>query len=135
MALWTTAGSVLGSLVIAIVVRHFGMPAIELLVGEGALRQPSWLRLSHLLNRYGGLTLFFAAIGPIPLLPVSILSGAAEIPYFTIFAGSLLGRLPKYLVISWISAKSPQLLQRKWVKRYAVDQKDIVDLEKPLPPQ
>ncbi len=115
-AVLVTLGSAIGSWAIAAVVQIWGTGAIDWILGEGALSSPAWSSSRANLELYGVWAIFLMAMGPLPLVPFSILAGLGGMSLSKILVASLVGRGIKYVLFAGVAARAPHLL-RKWFKR------------------
>jgi membrane protein YqaA with SNARE-associated domain len=111
-AVIVTWGSALGSLAVAAVVQSFGAPLIDWALGPEVWNSGGFVRARELLEAYGAWAIFLMAIGPLPLVPFSIIAGMGGTGLTELFVASLVGRAIKYTLFSWLSAKAPHLLRR-----------------------
>ena len=105
-------GSALGSVAVAAVLREHGPGAVERIFGQGILLSPSWVKTRALLDNHGIWAIFGMAVGPLPMVPISVLAGFTTLPLATIFWASLAGRGLKYFAFSWAATHAPGLFTR-----------------------
>lgn len=70
----------------------------------------SWQETSEFLRTYGFGAVFLGSVGPIPLQPFVFVGALSEMTSWTLLGGVFTGRVVKYVFLSYIAAKSPELL-------------------------
>ena len=95
-AIVATTGSVLGGLTAHTLGLLFGRPLAEKFVGER-----SFLRGEALVNRFGVLAVLVSALTPIPFKVVCWLAGVFRMPRIPFLLASVIGRLPRFLVVAF----------------------------------
>lgn len=113
---WMTAGFVavtatLGALSLAWCGSHYGEPFVVWLLGKNVFESAMWIRAGDWIQHYGIWGLWFIAVGPLPQPPTILLCALGHMPMPEIAAAIFLGRLPKYLLFSFLATKGP-----KWFK-------------------
>lgn len=71
-----------------------------------------WQETADFLQKYGFAATFLGSVGPIPLQPFVFVGALSEMPTWALLGGTLTGRVTKYIAISYIAAKSPELLSK-----------------------
>lgn len=71
-----------------------------------------WQETADFLKKYGFAATFLGSVGPIPLQPFVFVGALSDMPTWALLGGTLTGRVTKYVAISYIAAKSPELLNR-----------------------
>lgn len=127
VALWFTIGSSLGAVAMAATIEYWGEPLVQSWFGD-SLQSGAWLQAKELLQNYGAAALIFVAVGPLPQQPAIVLCGLSGMPLKTVFGAVLIGRVLKYLMLSWISTHAPRLLGK-----FGVAQKEAQELQEHLP--
>ncbi len=110
-ALYSMAGLFLGTFAAVCVVRRWGRPVVERLVGVPTLARID--RFSHSL----GLPLLFL-IFLLPFLPddvILLVAGLTDIPIPAILAVAMAGRLPGVLVSCWLGRGATRLAPVQWL--------------------
>lgn len=112
LVLSAAVGSVLGSLLLAGAVEHYGLSLIENFAPE-VLHSVAWTRSVLWMEKYGKFAIFFIALSPLTLPPVVALAALAFIPYSQIGGLLLLGRLLKYSFLAWVTIQSPRFFSKR----------------------
>ena len=120
LACFVSLGSALGALCLTVAIQYWGHDFLEHL-GVGALGSDSWTYWSEVLHRFGWLALVGLAAGPLPLQPGTVVAAVGNVPPSEVFTFILLGRLMKYLLLSWVATHAPNLLSRFWGLKSEVD--------------
>jgi membrane protein YqaA with SNARE-associated domain len=110
-ALATTVGSVLGSLLLASAIEFYG---IDLLVtlAPGIETSSAWARSTDLMLNYGIYAIFLVGLSPLPQQPIVVIAALAKISLPLLGILLMSGRLLKYLIIAFVSAKSPDYVNK-----------------------
>ena len=111
LALCTAFGSTLGAVVLAILVRHHGLPWI-LNVYPDLMQSKSWTMSLGFFEDYGLLLVFAVGMTPLMQQPAVILASLAQTPLAKLGFVMLGGRLVKYLVMAYLGSHAPRLLKR-----------------------
>lgn len=113
LAIWVAAGSTLGAVLLAVLVKFHGLPWI-LQYYPGLDTTTIWAYSSRIFSQYGLLMVFFCAATPLAQQPAIILAGLANTSLADFALVTLAGRSIKFLFLSYVSAHSPKLLSRLW---------------------
>lgn len=124
MALAITVGSSLGALILAWLVQHHGLPLIETYY-PSLLQTKSWVWTEYLFDNYGLLVLFAVAATPVMQHPAIVLTALSGENLVSLFIVVLVGRLLKYAILGFISAKMPAMLGRLWGVRKELEEVGI----------
>ena len=89
------------------------------------LNSSAWQTADTFFDKYGLLAVFLIAASPLMQHPVLILAGLADTSLGTLAVTVFVGRFAKYLVFSYIAAKSPQYLSKLW----GIDRKEMEELD------
>lgn len=119
-----TVGSTLGALALATIIQYQGLPLIETYFPSLMLTQ-TWLWTESLFHRMGLVVVFIVAALPVMQHPAIVLAALAEEKLLPLMAVILLGRILKYLILGWISAKAPRFLGRLWGLRKELEEVGI----------
>ena len=111
VAIVSSIFSALGALFAAALCSHYGAPLVAQYF-PGVLDSSMGVYSQGFLIRYGIWTLFFLAVGPLPLQPGVLLAGVMHLNLTVVFGSVLFGRIIKYVVECYLAAKSPQVLAR-----------------------
>jgi membrane protein YqaA with SNARE-associated domain len=117
LAFWTTAGSVLGSVLFAVLIDH-GVQFAE-------VTGPAWVH--GFFEGWGSWALFAVAALPIVHHPVLVLACIAHTPLAQIALAMLGGRVVKYGTYAWVSTHAPKLLFK-----FKAIEKEVAEAEKEL---
>lgn len=117
LTIFTTAGSVLGSVLFAILVDQG--------VRFADVSGPAWVQ--GFFNSWGAWALFVIAFLPIAHHPVLILACLAHTPIGQIGLAMLGGRAIKYSAFAWISTHAPEKLFK-----FKAIEKEVAEAEKEL---
>jgi len=109
--LWITLGSVVGGVVLAAFLQHYGTPFLEWL-SPGILETHYWKLTISWVDHYGLWALFAITALPIFQHPVIAITALAGIPLGKIALFMLGGRIVKYAVFTWLSIHAPKVLFR-----------------------
>lgn len=120
IAIWVSAGSAFGSLLLAWAVGRYGDAGLAWL-GIGLSDSGSWATASDWIRRYQGPALAVFAAGPFPLQPAVVLGALAKVPLDAVFFWVILGRGTKYLFFAWAATHAPKLLSKIWGVRQEVE--------------
>ncbi len=113
IALWVTAGSALGALVLGLAVQTFGTHFLSV-VGFNPESSSGWRSAAQWIRDYQGLALAVFALGPFPLQPAVVLATIAGVSPWSLFCWVYLGRVIKFLFFAWAATHAPGLLSRLW---------------------
>lgn len=112
-AVFIAVGSTIGAVALSYVVGAHGLPWIlELFPAINQTR--SWELTSEFFEKYGLLVVFVVAATPFIQQPAIILATLAHTPYFKLAIVVFVGRLIKYMVMSYIASHAPRLLTKMW---------------------
>lgn len=110
-ALGTTVGSVLGSLIFAALIHAFGPTVLHSLL-PGVETSAAWALATELMADYGVYAVLLIALTPLPQPPIVAMAALGNMSLWTMGAMLLVGRFIKYLLLSRIAARSPELVGR-----------------------
>ncbi len=108
-----TIGSTIGAMALSYAVKAGGLPWV-LHYYPDIDNSFMWTWTSNFFDKYGLLVVFAVALSPIMQQPVIILSALAKTPYLELAIVIFVGRLIKFLIMSYLGSHSPQLLKRLW---------------------
>lgn len=111
LAFWTTLGSTVGAVILAILLQNYGHSVLEVLV-PGIHNTHAWQITDRWVDEYGIWALFMVAALPFiqhPAIALVALAGVS-IPKMAVVIFS--GRLLKYLIFAYLSTHAPKLLTR-----------------------
>jgi membrane protein YqaA with SNARE-associated domain len=112
-AIAITVGSTLGAMVLAMLVENFGLPTV-LQFAPGFETSATWIQTDKFFTEWGLWVVFGVAVAPILQQPAVVLAAAAGIPLFEIVAIVFIGRLIKYLIMSYIASHAPAMIYKIW---------------------
>ncbi|MBY0553827.1 hypothetical protein K2P97_04805 [bacterium] len=108
-----SVGSTLGAMGLAYVVGSHGLPWI--LETYPAIDQSrTWEITNQFFEKYGLLVVFVVAATPFIQQPAIILASLAHTPYMKLAIVIFVGRLLKYIIMSYIASHAPRLLNKMW---------------------
>lgn len=112
-ALITTIGSSIGAMVLAHLVDVHGH-GLVLQLFPTIHETSAWIWTQKLMDRWGAVAVFLIALSPFMQHPAVIIAGLIAMPPVTLFSAVFLGRVIKYLLLSWIASHAPNLLGTIW---------------------
>lgn len=112
-AFFISLGSTLGGMVLAALVQIHGLPWI-LDFYPDINTTSSWTMTESFFDRYGLLLVFAVAATPLMQQPTVILAALANTPLEKIAITVFIGRLIKYIIMSYIASHAPKLLTKLW---------------------
>lgn len=112
-AVVVTLGSSLGALLLAFLVKLYGME-IVLAILPNIEQHTIWITTEQFMHNYGLFIVFLVALSPIMQHPAVALAALSDVRLASIFFVVLAGRLIKYLVFAWIASHTPRLLSKIW---------------------
>lgn len=112
-AIGFTIGSTLGAVVLFYLVREFGLNLI-LDIYPGIDKGLMWSWTTQFFDRYGLLIVFLIAASPIVQQPSAILAALSHVDFAQTALVIFLGRLLKFLILSYLSSHSPKYLSKLW---------------------
>lgn len=110
-SLWAAAGSALGATILGVLISSYGEPIVNRIF-PGSLASQTWVHTTNFLQAHGPLGLGLIAFGPIPQHLGVAVAGLAHMEASKIFWAIFVGRLTKYLLITWAVKHSPKLLKK-----------------------
>ncbi len=113
MSLAVVLGSLLGSLILAVAVQHYG-PMLIHQWAPGLMNSEVWLKAEVFFNNWGLGAIFLTGLLPMMQQPTVALAALAKVPVAKIFLLLGLGRMIKYLILAWVASHSPRLLNKFW---------------------
>jgi membrane protein YqaA with SNARE-associated domain len=113
LALYVAFGSTLGAIVLAFFVQLHGLPLILKFYPE-LTQSEIWIQTFKFFQEYGLIVVFLVALAPLAQQPVVILASLSHTPFYKLAAVTCLGRVIKYLFMSYISSHAPKLLNKLW---------------------
>lgn len=112
-ALVVTLGSTLGAWLLAALLEIHGLPFL-LQLSPGLDQTSAWIWSDQFIDRWGGWALFLVALSPLMQQPAVALAALAGMPLLEIFGLVFVGRVIKYLFLSWVATHAPGLLGKLW---------------------
>lgn len=88
----------------------------------------SWMKTAEFGTRYGLVAIFLGCASPLALQPFVLLGPVLKIPILRFIIVVFVGRLLKFLFVTWICSHAPHLLKRIWGLKK--DLKEVGLLEK-----
>jgi membrane protein YqaA with SNARE-associated domain len=114
-------GSTIGSALLFLCVQSMGISFLER-ISPGVTATRSWTLTHQWMDVYGLWAVFAVALSPIFQHPAVAISALMETPLDRVVVAVLVGRLIKYLVISWAASHSPKILFRFGFMRKELDE-------------
>lgn len=115
--LWLTFGSVLGGVLLAVMVQHYGNPFLEWVM-PGIHGARSWQITQDFMESYGLWTLFGVAASPFIQHPAIAIAALMELPLLHIAGALIAGRLLKYALFAYLASHAPRyLLKVKFIRK------------------
>jgi len=103
--------SAIGAASFSILTTRYGEPWMRHLF-PSAFGSQYWQRFGDFMKLRGGVGLGLISLSPFPQHAAVALAGLARLKGWTVFLAVLLGRLPKYLLVAWLSLHSPKILRK-----------------------
>ena len=110
-ALALTLGSAFGAVALALLVRLYGEPLLHTIMHD-AFMSPEWLKTIDFVQKHGSYGLAFISLGPLPQQPAVAICGLAHMGSMKIFLAILIGRAPKYFLVSYLTVRAPQMITK-----------------------
>jgi membrane protein YqaA with SNARE-associated domain len=107
-----TLASSLGALTLGALGYFHGVPFVAWVLGDDFFQSTNWIRMTGWIERWGFWGLWFISLGPLPQQPAILICALAHMPLFEIFGAVLLGRLPKYVLFSYLATHSPKYFRK-----------------------
>ncbi len=112
-ALCITIGSTLGAFALAYLVEQQGLPWI-LQTYPSIDTTKTWQLTQEFFDKFGLYLVFFVAVTPFMQQPAVILAVLASTPFSKLIGIIFVGRLIKYLIMSYVGSHAPKLLNKMW---------------------
>lgn len=106
-------GSTVGAAVLAWAIHHYGLNIVEELY-PGIQSTKMWTWTHDFFQQYGLWLLFLVAVTPFVQQPAIIFAVIAEFSILQIAIVVFIGRLIKFLLMSYIGSHAPHLLSKFW---------------------
>jgi membrane protein YqaA with SNARE-associated domain len=106
LAVWSSIGTGLAGLVLYLAFHHLGWVQFAERYPEIATSR-AWLQAAAWLSEWGLYALFAIAALPLPQTPAVAFAALASLSPSGVFAALLLGKLVKYAVYAWATARFP----------------------------
>ncbi len=113
-ALFVTLASATGAFVLAWCGAHYGEPFVIWLLGDKIFESSGWLRASDWVTHYGFWGLWLIALSPLPQQPAILLCALGHMAAPEISVAVFFGRLPKYLLFSYLATKGTQWFKHEF---------------------
>lgn len=120
-----TMGSLVGSLLLALLTRHYGEAFINWL-SPSLLSSETWLWTENFFKEWGVWAVLGAAASPMAQQPTILLAALSEMPYSYLALCVFIGRAFKFLSYAWVASHFPKLL-----KKLPGLNKELRDLKRP----
>ena len=98
-------GSAVGAAALASITFYFGLPLIHSIF-PALETSKSWLLTYNWISHYGAAALIFIAIIPIAQTPSIAIAGLFDVPFATVLAAFLVGKLIKYTIVAYITIQT-----------------------------
>ncbi|MBL8346301.1 MAG: hypothetical protein JNN03_12725 [Rubrivivax sp.] len=109
IALWSSLGAALGAAVLYLVFHHLGWAKLFDAYPD-VVRSGAWIEATRWLTSYGVASLLLIAALPLPLTPALMFAAISRLPVAEVLLALWIGKLAKYLVYAWMSARFPERL-------------------------
>lgn len=106
-------GSIFGGILFVYLIETFGIDLV-LRISPNLLSSTIWSVTEHFFKSYGVLFVFLLATTPIGIQPALILASLVQTPFEELALAIFMGRAIKYLLLGYISSRSPGLIKRIW---------------------
>lgn len=113
LAVCVSVGSTLGGILVAYLVSVNGLPWI-LTIYPGLDQTQTWLLTQGFFEQYRLVLVFIIALSPFMQQPAVILASLAKVPLVELAFAMLLGRMIKYLLVSYLASHVPKLFKGRW---------------------
>ena len=110
-AIYMTIGSTLGLLILVLILEYNGIESI-LNYYPALKNSTSWLWTQKFFGAYGLILVFVIAATPLaqqPSVILAVLAGISTLPLITVI---FLGRLLKFVLISYVAVKAPKYIEK-----------------------
>ena len=104
-------GAALGAAVLYLVFHHLGWAKLFDAYPD-VVRSGAWSEATRWLTSYGVASLLLIAALPLPLTPALMFAAISRLPVAEVLLALWIGKLAKYLVYAWMSARFPERLLR-----------------------
>lgn len=111
-------GAALGGLLLLLFFHHLGWAQLAQAYPE-IVHSKAWLDAERWLDRWGVWALGLLAASPLPLTPALMLCALLPVSLAPVLLALWLGKLAKYLLYAGLSARFPQGLMRRGLRRLA----------------
>lgn len=112
-AVTVAIGSTVGGALLAAFVNFHGLPWI-LEIYPSLEKAGTWIWTVEFFDRFGLLLVLLVAMTPIAQQPTVILATVSHTPIWQIAAVIFVGRMTKFLIMSYIGSHAPKLLSKIW---------------------
>lgn len=113
LAFWTTVGSTLGALALALLVQNFGLDFLLYLFPK-LQSTTTWQMTLHFFEKFGLLLVFLVALAPVAQQPAVVLASLASVHLPTLIGLIFIGRLIKFAIMAWVGSHAPSKLEKMW---------------------
>jgi membrane protein YqaA with SNARE-associated domain len=112
-ALTVSFGSTLGALLLALIVKQYGIPFINEFYPQ-VMASKSWILTKNFFDLYGLWVVLIVSAGPVMQQPAIVIAALANTEIKVLLIPLLAGRLFKFLLLAYISSHAPRFLSRLW---------------------
>ena len=105
----TTVGSVIGTILFSILVRHYGIHFIEM-VSPDLMKHAMWQSTEKWISEYGFGAVFGISALPITDHPMIVIASLAKMPLMPLSIAITLAKLTKYFFFGALAVYAPQKL-------------------------
>lgn len=113
LATCISVGSTIGALGLAALVEYQGLPWL-LEMFPNADQTSTWQMTDSFFQKYGLIVVFIVAASPLMQQPAVVLASLAGTPLPILVSVIFVGRYIKFLIMAYVAAHAPRLLQRMW---------------------
>lgn len=120
-SLWMAIGSTFGAMILASIVKFYGLPLI-LEFFPTFTQTDAWNLSQEFFQQYGLLMVLIVAITPLTQHPAVILASMANVSFYHLAVVIFIGRFVKFLVMAYIGSHTPHLIKKIWGVRSELDE-------------
>lgn len=102
-------GSALGSVALAAVISHYGLPALTSFF-PNVYNSPAWNTAETLIHDYSFWGLTLITLSPLPQQTGAVVAGFSQVPLTSVFLAVCVGRGLRYLFVSALARFAPAAL-------------------------
>lgn len=112
-AVFISVGSTIGAVVLAALIEWYGVPFLQIYFPD-IVSSRSFQVTESFFQDYGLWVVFFVALMPLIQQPAVVLAALAETPLWKLAIVVFIGRIVKFLIMSWVASHAPNYLAKMW---------------------